>query len=664
MTRSLFFLMIFIFCKNIFAQNIHINKLLQEVVTTQNDSLGADRLLEISKTFWYKNPDSSIIFANKALKLSKEINYQTGIGFALKNLGVAYDLKGDLLQALKNNLLALKIGTALKNQDLIGSTCNNIGNIYDKSGDHKQALIFHNKALDIARKEKDENAVATSLLNIGAIFKEEKQFDKAIAFETQAIAISIRTKDSLSLSIAFHNLAETYFQQKKYKEAIDFNLRSLQISNKIDDREGKIYCYNFLAKVFLETNNLKLSKENAEIGLALAKKFKSNTSLQDLYNVLSAIAEGNKDYNRALKYKKLSDEVKDSILNTDKQRSIENLKNSYELQQKQIEIDHLQLNSKEQNKEISKQTFQRNAFILGFAALVLLIFVLFKNISIKKKINKILEEQNAEIIQQKEEILAQSEQIFTQKELLLQSNFSKDKLFSIISHDLRSPINSLQGALGILQEGLLSEEEVKNVSKTLLRKVQNTGYFLNNLLYWAKSQMGGIVVNPEKINLKTISEINTQLLASISDEKNISIINNIKLNIFSFADENMVDLVIRNLIENAIKFTPANGEININAVVKNSDILISIEDSGDGIKEEDLPKLFDTETHFSTYGTSNEKGTGLGLTLCKDFIEKNKGQIWVESRYGKGSTFYFTLPAAEECPVKKKSGPEKNLCPM
>jgi len=655
------FLIGFIFCASILAQNKRVDDLIIKANASPNDTVKVGIFLEIANIYWYSNPDSIILFANKSLALSEQLNFKKGLGLSYKNLGLAHFIKGNLTQSLNDDLSSLKIGIDLKDDDLIRSAYNNIGNIYFTTEDFKLALNFHNKSLLIAKRTKNINDIATSLINIADILKSQKKYSEALNYLNQALPLLIKGNDRLGLAILLHNIGEIYLKQTKYENALGYIQKSLKISNEIDDREGIIYCYLTYAKIYLEKNDFGASLKYATEGLILSKKFGSNNTIKDFYSTLSSIAEKKKDFKTSLIYYKLSASAKDSIINLEKQKNINNLKNAYDINEKQQEIDHLHLDNLTQNEELYKQTLQRKGFILAFAVLIILVVVLIKNILIKKKINNLLEEQNAEILNQKEEITAQSEEIYTQKELLLNLNISKDKLFSIISHDLRAPINSLQGALEILQEGLLSEDEIKEVAKSLLKKVQNTSTFLNNLLYWAKSQMGGIIVHPEKINIKTLAENSIQLLVTLSDEKNITIKNNIQKDIFALIDENMIELVVRNLLENAIKFTPKNGEILIDATEDESIILISITDSGSGVKEEDLPKLFDSQTHFSTYGTANEKGTGLGLTLCKDFIDKNGGSIWVESKLGKGSKFCFTLKKINPNTVKN-TDKNKLLC--
>lgn len=225
-------------------------------------------------------------------------------------------------------------------------------------------------------------------------------------------------------------------------------------------------------------------------------------------------------------------------------------------------------------------------------------------------------------------------------------NKLKDKLLSIVSHDFRSPLNSLRGTLTLFLRGAISNEELSMLTESLVEKLDNTYNLLENLLHWAKSQMQGMKVYMKEIDLQVISKDCIDLLTPIADKKLVTIKSNIKAPVSAFADNEMVKLVIRNLISNSIKFTTAGNEITVDAKIDEGIVTVSIKDNGLGISNEDQDKLFKLE-NFSTIGTSNERGMGLGLLLCKDFVEKNNGEIWFESELEKGSTFFFSLPIKE-----------------
>lgn len=246
----------------------------------------------------------------------------------------------------------------------------------------------------------------------------------------------------------------------------------------------------------------------------------------------------------------------------------------------------------------------------------------------------------------------QTEQALKESETkLIESNKSKDKFFSIIAHDLKSPFNSMLGFSEILNKNFdkYNTEKKKRFIWIINEGLQNTLKLLDNLLHWSQSQKGIINFNPEEINLYlTVKEI-SDLLNQSAENKSIKLINQLALNIYVDADKDMLSTIIRNLLSNAIKYTHRYGEITIKTFLvpdeNNIQYLgISVSDTGVGIPKEIQSKLFDISENTSMQGTENEKGTGLGLILCKEFVEKHGGKIWLESEIDKGSTFYFTIP--------------------
>jgi len=228
---------------------------------------------------------------------------------------------------------------------------------------------------------------------------------------------------------------------------------------------------------------------------------------------------------------------------------------------------------------------------------------------------------------------------------LEEMNQTKNKFFSIIAHDLKNPFNSMLGFSKLLKDNFdnYDANKQKEYIGYIYQEIQQSYKLLENLLLWAQSQKGTIAFNPEKINLLLIVNETCRLLSRMSEKKSIKLLNKIEPTIFIDADKDMISTVIRNLISNAIKFTPTGGEILIQAELKQYHTEISVKDNGIGISEEIQSKLFNISENTSTNGTENETGTGLGLILCKEFIEKHSGKIWVESEIDKGSTFYFTI---------------------
>jgi PAS domain S-box-containing protein len=257
------------------------------------------------------------------------------------------------------------------------------------------------------------------------------------------------------------------------------------------------------------------------------------------------------------------------------------------------------------------------------------------------KANKDLLEERARELAHLNAQLAESER------RLKDLNLSKDKLFSIIAHDLKGPFQPLLGLSDILVEEYdnLSEEERSRFIWEINKTLKNQYKLVENLLDWSRLQTGRMIYSPEKTNLYETVESNFQMFKPKSISKNINLANNVSPNVFVLADVYMLQSIIQNLISNAIKFTNSGGMVSVSAEEENDLVVISIIDTGIGISKSDLDKIFRIDTQHTTLGTDDEKGTGLGLIICKELVEKNGGKIWIESEIDNGTKFFLTLPS-------------------
>lgn len=279
--------------------------------------------------------------------------------------------------------------------------------------------------------------------------------------------------------------------------------------------------------------------------------------------------------------------------------------------------------------------FQWWFILLVVIPLVVFGFLIFKY-KISQRYNRVLEETVAD----------RTRELKESEKLLMQSNQSKDRFFSIIAHDLRSPFNVILGYIDLLVDPdfEFSPEERKDILEKLRITAHRTLNLLDNLLSWAKTQKGDLQVESTCFDLTEVVHENIVLAESAATAKRISLLNNLRYSWMVCADRNMIQTVVRNLISNAIKFTYTGGTITIDARnSSNGEIMVSVKDTGCGIPSDNLEKLFSIDEHLATKGTNKESGSGLGLILCREFIHLNRGKIWVESEAGKGSIFYFTL---------------------
>ena len=301
------------------------------------------------------------------------------------------------------------------------------------------------------------------------------------------------------------------------------------------------------------------------------------------------------------------------------------------------------------NNHYSYQLQSANVILYLFNQITAILFIFYALFLIKKEnnlyqigilgTNKALQDTNDKIEKQKKEIEEKAAE-------LSELNSLKNKLFSVISHDMKTPMYALRNLFGSMQQSDMTGDEIKNIIPDVVTDLNYTTGLMENLLHWVKSQMNAASIYPQPLDMHQIAEevINVQQLQASS--KNISISCSIPKRSIAYADKDMIKLVLRNLVSNAIKFTPVNGKINIQLKPEEAFCRVSVKDNGIGMDEESIKCIYQNN-YYTTNGTAKESGTGLGLMLCKDFITKNGGTLQIESKPGKGSIFSFVLPVGE-----------------
>jgi signal transduction histidine kinase len=363
-------------------------------------------------------------------------------------------------------------------------------------------------------------------------------------------------------------------------------------------------------------------------GLDIARLIPSYSQIADGLLIRSRIDSARNDFEGAFNNFKRGQTINDSILDNEHKSRIVEMKIIYEVDKKESENQLLITQNQLKERMINGQRLALFGFI--FLVLLLLVSIYLLNRTRKK-------------------IAAQKEVIAANNLRLQELNQTKDKFISIIAHDLRSPFNSLLGLLQELSENYKSytDEEKIHIIETLYVSSTNTYGLLVNLLDWTLAQRSGFENKPTDTNLHYAVENVFKFLSGRAQQKNHRLINQVERELTVFVDQNILNNVIINLVNNAIKFTKDEGLIEVSAIVQlDGQVRIFVQDNGIGIPTDKMKQLFDLDSDFKRKGTSNEMGTGLGLVLVKDFVKMSQGELFVESEEGKGSTFSFTLPAS------------------
>lgn len=568
-------------------------------------------------------------------------------------LGEEYFLLEDYPTALDIFFSCLKLSESINLTTRAADAANDIGRIYYNMENYGEALRYFDKALNYFTANKDEQRQGGVFNNIALIYYELDSIDLAVEFYNKALVIKEKYGGKLDMATIYHNLGLVYMHTNQ----VDLAVENLESSKKIFIEMGydryAVNTTNNIGRAYFRDGRYDEALKYFAEGLEGAKKLNSAFLIMDNYKYQADCYARLNNYKEAYAYSNEYYNLKDSLLNLDKEKELAEIHARYENEIREQENELLKNENKAKAATIKMQYILVIGILIIFMLVGVLAIIYYRGNESKKKANQLLHAQKAEIQEKNDvlsklnnEITVQNNAIKKQKKELEELNSIKDKLFSIISHEFRSPLNSLKGTLALLKVGALSDDELNVISKELTDKINSTSIFLDNLLNWAKSQMQGINPKPATLDLCEIAEENIKLLKSMGDKKKVRIVNEIPEYTTAHIDPNMLNLILRNLISNAIKFSMRGGIINVKSRTEDGMNTVSVSDSGIGMTEENIKMLFQVQT-FTTRGTANERGTGLGLFISKNFIESNGGKIWVESQEGKGSTFKFTVPVAK-----------------
>lgn len=543
--------------------------------------------------------DQALKYFLMALEVYKINNNQDGLSMIYNNLGIIFSSLKENDNALKYFQKSLEIDIKTNNISGQATAYNNLGTVYDDKGDKEKALNYYNNSLTLCKKATNQKGIATAQNNIGLIYLDLGDFDKAYQNLKESADLIKEINDIYSLANIYNNMAKLFLRQKDYREAQNKLNLAIELSKQINTKEWLLESYDLYSQLFSELNN----------------------------------------YKKALDYYKLYTEMKDSLFASKSSNRITEMKIKYETDNLETENELLKKDNQIHILELNRQKNIKNYWI-AFSILILALAVLsFRQFSLKKKTNSLLKSKNDQLSEANKKLTISGKNL---KEL----NATKDKFFSIIAHDLKNPFQSLLGFSEALYNQIeeLSKTEIKEYTKLIYESSQNLFNLLENLLQWSKSQLKSIKLYPENIILHDSIEDTISLLKIPIQKKSIKIESHIPKDTTVFADRHVVSTVLRNLISNALKFTDQDGEIIISSITNNNKITVSVKDNGKGISKENLDKLFRIDQGYSTKGTEDESGTGLGLILCKELILQSNGDIFVESEIGKGSNFQFSLP--------------------
>jgi signal transduction histidine kinase len=472
--------------------------------------------------------------------------------------------------------------------------------------------------LKLAREIKYNNGINFISNDMGLLLLEKAEYKQALEYFQSVHNYGIEINNNRYICATAINIADVYMELKEYDSALVYLILSLDIS--------------------------------------MRDKFKSIRL--DVYEGLSRLYYSNGEYEKAYQYQKRYFELQDTIFSAEKEKQIAEISEKYEAGKKEEENKLLKQQNVIQELELGrgKSRLLFTLIISGIIVvfIVVIVFILYKSNLRKKKVNSELERKNEQITLQRNQLVETLKFLSAREKELNEANVTKDKFFSIIAHDIKNPFSTILGFSKLLSDDFdeIGQEDQKKYAGIISESSENLYKLLENLLQWSRAQTNRIEFKPEKFDLTQLLGNNVALYKNAAFKKEIEIIIDFEGNIGVYADKSMADVVIRNLISNAIKFTKKKGKIEIRVVGNPETVQVGIIDNGVGIKQSEIRKLFRIDSKVKSSGTDNEQGTGLGLIICKEFVERNGGRIWAESTEGKGSGFFFTLPKQERPKAK------------
>lgn len=609
-----------------------------KIIDSSKDSLHYIDVCNQYGRIYYRSQDndSALYYYHEMLSIAKRTNNPVHKAAAYNNMGMVYSEQGKLKEAYMAYMDALKYYEETESLSNQAIALNNIALINHDLKQYKESISYFKRAIEINRKLENNYNLSMNYSNLGAIYKESGDFENA----EQALkkSLEIATKSHLKQDVARSqmNLANLYKAMNRMELAKQYYVVSLEncVAEGLDF--GVMLNNINLGELYLNLNNFSLAQEHLFTALQYAEKMQQLKMIHEIYGKLARTSEMKGDFKQALAYHRLHLSINDSLQKMSNRQFINDLQTKYETEKKEAENNFLKKENQNNIRTIRNQQITTIAigFVLGL--MILLTIVIFRS---RKRIKKINERLNL-----------LNNQVLLQNKQLAETNATKDKLFSLIAHDLKSPFSSMMGLLKFLIDEfeLIEENERIKIFDSLYVQTTNTYALLENLLQWAMNQGGKVKFEPEEIDVAVLLAEETAFLQTRLDKKQISIVNQIESPLMVWGDYMMVKTILRNIINNSIKFSHHEGEIFLSSKKDKDYQIIIIEDKGIGMSEETIRALLTKSEFHSTPGTENEKGTGLGLVIVKDFIAINKATFHIESKLGEGSVFYigFLTPDA------------------
>jgi signal transduction histidine kinase len=603
-----------------------------------------DEKIDLIRETCNLNPDSTLISVEKLLMLTDSLQLTNEKAELFRIKGLAYFYKGNFSLAHDLFTQSLELFKSTGNIDGEADALNNISVIHSQLGYYQRSFDMDLRILEMRKKSGNLIKLARGYNNIAVSYMRKKEYNKALDYYQKSIGIHLNAGDYSSVDLTYNNIGYIYQLSGNSDSALYYFNKSLKYSIPQNNKQMMANSYVYIGDYYWKKNLFKMARDHYQKGLDLALETGIVYEIEWAAEALQKAQAQLGEYENAYKSLQLQKQMADSTKSIEIIQKITQIEADIEFE-KERELNRIKAEKAQLENllEISRQKQVRNIAILLFISFFFIALSIYRNFLLKKRDNALLQIQKDEISVQKDEILQQRNKIE-------EMNKAKDKFFAIIAHDLKNPLGGMQNLSETIFNNFsfISPEKMKIYIGSIKDTSKNVYSLLDNLLQWAALQIGNIKPKQEEFDLCRLIKENAELLALLAAQKNLEIKFESETNCRAYADQSMINTVIRNLLTNAVKFTPANGKIILRITKETFYHKVYVSDNGNGIPPEQLSSLFELKTEKESHPRSKDRGIGLGLILCKEFTTLNGGQIGVESLHGQGSTFWFTVPYSNQ----------------
>jgi len=612
-------------CMASFGQvNKEVDSLLKVLDTQQQDSTIERTLNRIGSFYIDNNPGKALEYLERSSVLAKQLKLPLRLANTYYDMGFCYLLKGDFDKSLQYYQQSATIYEQLNDKRRLVNAYMSIGNVFFQNKQLNKTTEYYGKAEVIVRQTKDSSQLSSLLAERGMIYDQLQEYDSALVYLHKALVIARLSNNEGMVTNTQSNLGLSYKHKKNTTLALQYFDTVLKKFTAMPDQplDDLASIYNNIGATQAQAGNYPRAIDAFNKSIGYASQQGSTGIVMENYRNMAGMYEDMKDYKNQSIYLGKYHHLKDSLFTNDNKNQLTQLETDFQLEKKNISL-------AKQETETEKQKSQRNIFIIITIGAVLLLGALAFFYSRIRQNNLLLQEKNAQINKQKDELQT--------------LNQVKDRLFSVISHDLRNPLVTLNGYLSLADNTSLPAEKKEQFKNQTRQAISQTSNMLDNLLVWANMQIKNTKPAITNINVEDCVDDAISGARAQAEQKNIHINKNIEIPVAA-GDHNIIEIALRNIITNAVKYSNPDSNIVVSSYSNNAHTYITVKDEGIGMSKTTIDQLLQHEAP-STAGTQGEKGSGLGLFLVKELLQKINAVLLIESVEGQGSNFIIELAA-------------------